>query len=635
MYADIAFPLKLHSLTYKIPEGASTDIEGRIVKASIGGRPALGLVVSVSAEPPVAKKKFREIEEVYGRFGSKAALPLILWLADYHVSTIGMALKTCFFEEAAALMQSGLVPSETDETQAAQGFYASMLYHAGSTKNELSLLADTVSGIKDNSKGIVALAPETVRLDQIAGALRAIFGERLCVLHGRLTKKKRMSAIERIISGDADVIAGTRSAVFAPLSNVSFISVAGEHSQSYKGEEGIRYNGRDVAVMRGFIEKSPVLLSSVCPSLESVYNSRTGKYVALNAKGFRIKGAGPMFADAVRSAVEGQQEVVRPKIEIINLQKRETISPAIIKQAKNIFSAGGRFLFLVNRQGYSLIRCDECGFMPRCGRCLVPMAFTKNNRVLRCGYCGETKPGFSVCPDCKSAKLSFFGAGTEKVKEEVERLLHAEALVIEKKHGRASAGEDMSGSSFVVGTSYARRKSKEQVFDGAAYLNIDAIVFQPDFRADEKAFQEIMELVQVIRPDSKIYLQTGDARRPLWNNLRHYDFGAFYDYELAQRKSLGYPPFSRTALLVVKSKSAVPGLQESVYSAVSSVSFPGLEILGPIERPPSGKAYRQQFHILLKAKDSRILHKASRSILGNLDGMKDVEAFADTNPYKI
>lgn len=634
MYADIAFPLKLHSLTYKIPEGASTDIEGRIVKASIGGRPELGLVVSVSAEPPVAKNRFREIEEVYGLFGSKGSLPLILWLADYYVSTIGMALKSCFFEEVAQLILSGIRPIEVEKASVTNGSYAAMLYHAGSVKGELSLIADTVSGLKDNSKGIVVLVPEAGMLELAASMLSDSCGERLCILHSKLTKKKRISAIERIISGAADIVIGTRSAIFSPLSQLSFISVAGEHSQAYKGEEGIRYNGRDAAVMRGFIEKSPVLLSSICPSLESVYNSMTGKYAALSAKDFGIKGLEPLFAKAVRSSVEKQQEVKRPAIEIVNIQGKNAVSPFITKQAKNVLSTGGRFMFYVNRHGYSLIRCEECGFMPRCSRCLVPLVFSKSGRILKCGYCAAVMQVPKACPDCKSLKLSFFGAGTEKVKEEIEKILGTEAHVLEKKPGRVSAKDDAAGFSFVVGTAYARRKVKEQVFDAAAFINIDALALQPDFRATEKAFQEVIELSQIVKPDGTIYIQTGDMKKPEWKMLREYNFRAFYDYELAQRKSLDYPPFSRITLLIIRTKKIMADLYGRLHSLISSIEQHGAEVLGPIEKP-AAKGYRQQFHVLLKAKDSRILQSAARDIIEKSGGIKDVEAFADTNPYKI
>ncbi|MBF0328639.1 MAG: primosomal protein N' [Nitrospirae bacterium] len=634
MYADIAFPLKLHSLTYKIPEGASTYIKGRIVKASIGGRPELGLVVSVSAEPPVAKKRFREIEEVYGLFGSEGALPLISWLADYYVSTIGMALKSCFFEEVAQLILSGIRPNEDVEAGVMQGSYAAMLYHAGSTKEELSLIRDTISDAKGISRGIIVLVPEAGFLERAASPLLDICGERLCILHSKLTKKKRMSAIERIISGDADIVLGTRSAIFAPLRQLSFISVAAEHSQAYKGEEGIRYNSRDAAVMRGFIEKSPVMLSSICPSLESVYNSMTGKYAVLSAKDFRVKGLEPLFATAVRSAVEKKQEAPRPAIEIVNIQGKSAVSPFITKQAKNILSADGRFLFYVNRHGYSLIRCEECGYMPRCSRCLVPLVFSKSGRMLKCGYCAAAGPVPTVCPDCKSLKLSFFGAGTEKVKEEVEKILGTEAHVLEKKPGRLSPKDDASGFSFVVGTAYARRKVKEQMFDAAAFVNIDAVALQPDFRAHEKAFQEAIELCQILKPDGTLYIQTGDMNKPEWKMLRSYDFRAFYNHELAQRKSLDYPPFSRITLLTIRTKKVVADLYGKLYALITSIEALGVEILGPIEKP-AAKGCRQQFQILLKGKDSRTIQSAARDILEKAGGIKDVEAFADTNPYKI
>src|SRR5208283_564060 len=164
--------------------------------------------------------------------------------------------------------------------------------------------------------------------------------------------------------------------------------VLAEHSRSYKAEEGLRYNGRDIAVMRGFHEKSCVLLSSICPSVESVYNVRVGKYVMLEDDRYESK----------------EKHVKSPKIKIVAMRgrggDRMIVSPEILKEARRLASLKERFLFLSSRKGYSLLRCEECGFVERCGTCDVPLVFHKGEDVLKCQYCGSTDKSSVSCKQC-------------------------------------------------------------------------------------------------------------------------------------------------------------------------------------------------------------------------------------------
>ncbi|MBI3593001.1 MAG: hypothetical protein HY099_05940, partial [Nitrospirae bacterium] len=307
MYADVVFPLKIPPHTYNVPPGAPSDLKGRLVKAPLAGRSSFGLIVDVFEKPDSSfKTDMKEIQSVLQHFASEQDISFLKWLSEYYLTPIGIALKSSFFDETIkAVNKSGVtkqavssLPELTHNVQQAADTgavtaepalsslcssiksktYRSFLFHAQSAMHEYSFLSDILFKMRDDINGVIILVPEIGWIERLESILKPIFGGRLTVLHSKLSKGKKSESIRRIVAAESDVVIGTRSAVLAPLSNISFIAVLGEHSRSYKGEEGLRYNGRDVAVMRGYIEKSCVCLSSICPSVESVYNSVIGKY---------------------------------------------------------------------------------------------------------------------------------------------------------------------------------------------------------------------------------------------------------------------------------------------------------------------------------------------------------------------
>src|SRR5208337_613551 len=469
MYVNVAFPLKLPPLTYKAPDGAPSDLIGRIVRAPLMGRNICGLVMSTCEKPEMLiNKDIREIQAIYQSVMSTSAIAFLQWLADYYLTPVGIALRSSFFEGIASIVTQGteeqpaaggpakpaIIPCEAANNATVSAIctnislrgYRSFLYRAESSGEERLLLIAALTHLKDSLRHAVILAPEIAHLEYIVSPLKELFGERVCVLHSKLSRKEAAGALKRIITGVSDIVVGTRSAILAPLKKVSFIAVLAEHSRSYKAEEGLRYSGRDIAVMRGFHEKACVLLSSICPSVESVYNVSVGKYVMLENDRDMSK--------------EGRAE--RPKIKIIAMGgargDRMILAPELIKEAKRLASLNERFLFLSSRKGYSLLRCEECGFVERCGICDVPLVFHKGEDVLKCQYCGSAEKSSVSCSQCGGNAIESYGAGTERVKEQVEMLLKAEALLVEKGRsvGRVITENSHDLAALVVGTSYAK-----------------------------------------------------------------------------------------------------------------------------------------------------------------------------------
>ncbi len=669
MYVNVAFPLKIPPLTYKAPDGAPADLTGRIVRAPLMGRNILGLVMSTCEKPEMAiKKDIREVREIYQNVMSTSAIAFLQWLADYYLTPVGTALRSSFFEEIASIVTKGtedqaaavgpgkpvIVPCEAATNAAVSAIctniglqgYRSFLYRAGSSSEERSLLIGALTLLKDSLRHAVILAPEIAHLEQIVSPLKDLFGERVCVLHSKLSRKEAAGALKRIIADVSDIVVGTRSAILAPIRKVSFIAVLAEHSSSYKAEEGPRYNGRDVAVMRGFHEKACVLLSSICPSVESVYNVRVGKYAMLEHDRRLLK----------------ERPAERPKIKIIAMRgaggDRMILSQEILKEARRIASLKERFLFLSSRKGYSMLRCEECGFVGRCGTCDVPLVFHKGEGVLKCRHCGSTEKSFVSCKQCGGTAIGAYGSGTERVKEQVELLLKAEALLVEKGRsvGRVITENNPDLAALVVGTSYAKglafKKSAavsaegagpagvevERPFSAAAFLNTDALLLQPDFRLYERAFQEIITVAQMVRQDGTVFLQTKMPQNNILRFIRAYDFDGFYRYELEQRKAFNNPPYAKLILFTVPFQDVQKEperLLAEMQRAAGAIGPGSVEVLGPVELPYHSKKYHRCIQLLLKSRDRNTLRDAARSVLKGLAKIKGAKIVVEVDPLKI
>lgn len=642
MYVDVVFPLKLPPLTYKAPEDAPHNLKGRIVKAPLMGKSHYGLVVSVTNETRLEKKKnIKEIQGIHHHFASESTLSFLKWLSDYYLAPIGIALKSSFFEEAVKTEDRShksevrvknneqKMEAENSEFQFIYNCiknknYKSFLYHAPSISHEYSLLDEVLNKSSSEMHGAIILVPEIGQIERLAPMLKNIFGERVCILHSSLTKKKRIDAIAQIIAGQSDVILGTRSAILAPLGNISLIAVMDEHSSSYKGEEGLRYNARNVAVMKGFMEKSCVLLSSVCPSVESIYNAKTGKYTALVGN--------------QQSAVSCQQiDLKRPKIKIVDIKKEKasTISRDILREAKVITAKGGKFLFLVNRKGYSVIRCEDCGHIIHCKKCEFPLVFYKGENIVRCHYCGYEESVSESCEKCKGSNIKPFGAGTERIKESLEDALKAEAILVENGTKSRFIMQAPDVASFVIGTHYTTRKLMDKKFNAVALFNIDELLAQPDFRAYERAFQKVIQLTEMVKPEGYLYLQTWNPKNKILKFIKNRDFHAFYEYELSQRRMLDYPPFSRIILFNVFMKRDSGKFLNDIQKIIENTNTNGLELLGPVEIPSSLKSYKHCIQILMKSQDRKMLHSAAEKLLSKFEKLKGAKINVDVDPLKV
>jgi primosomal protein N' (replication factor Y) len=648
-FLDVLFPVSLGPLTYRCPNELSERAEpGMIVSAPLRNKVTKGIIKgrSVKALPGETK----EILAIHGDtpvLGGKM-LHLLEWMSEYYVSEEGLVLKNMLPREAftkvkqkKAKVHPPSVPSLVrSDREGLKGDYLSsfkninsgsecrildsvkkdrhetFLLHAPSSSYEYSFLLEILSEIRD----AILLAPEVLLADNLYTLLKERLGGRVCLFHSGMSGGKRSEAIDRILSGRSDIVLGTRSAIFTPMKKVSFISVLHEHSSSYKQEEGLRYNGRDVAVMRACLERATILLSSICPSFESLFNCRKGKYRLL----------------------ESEAVAKKTRIRIIDMRYEKLLKPYLSKKvidaAAKFMKRDGKVMFVINRRGYStLLQCAECNHIEECPVCKIPLVFHKQDLQVKCHYCGYSTKVPERCSRCKGHSIELLGAGTQRVQEDIEKFLEIKTLRFDSDtSSKRSEVESLVGAAhsddtrIVVGTKMmTRRLGFDGGFSMAAILNTDLFLNLPDFRSTEKLYQEIMSVGDRIMTSGEVFIQTRMPQHYLFKCIRNSDYSAFFREELERRKSLHYPPYSRLLLLRFISDKDLFGELSDVKSRI----YKEVEILGPsLSKNTKGK---NEFKLLLKSSVRGDLHFVTKTFVESFKDSKNVKIKVDVDPISI
>ncbi|MFN3396266.1 MAG: primosomal protein N' [Thermodesulfovibrionales bacterium] len=609
---DILFPLNISPLTYNVPEDLKGLVKpGQFVKAHVKNTERVGLVIGRSS--------VQGLKPIKGLCGSEPIiseplLKLIEWMSDYYMVNKGLVFKTMysgeFFEAVSELSAKG-GPGCDLPVPMNKGRYHTLLFHIPSFEEEISFLSD----LSEKKRNIIILCPERSHIEKVEEELSPLVGERLSLLHGDLSKKKRREVYSRIISGRSDIVIGTRIAVFAPLRDLSTIVVLNEEDASYKNIQGMKFQGRDVAVMRGYLEKAEVVLSSTAPSVESLYNAMRGKYQFVRYKG-----------------------KVRGKVEIIDMNRSPKVSPYISKRvievAKASLKKGGSILFLVNRKGYSLIRCSDCDYIEGCENCKVPLVYHRDKNLLLCHYCKKRFQVKELCPACGGATLETVGAGIQRIEAEIKRYLGVNPFRLEK-------GVKIEGfkrlpkkeSLVIVSTGIIRQLIPQGFFSTCIFINPDIHLQFPDFKSGERLFQGLSNMRDWIRPDGSFLIQTRFPENHIYHAFRKGSIDKFYDIELSMRRSLLYPPFSRFATVSITSG------EEDIIFLKEILNSPDVKELIQScrhhESTLSGDKKRYLWRLVFKSSSKKRLHDGITGLIRATEGKKGIKIVVDVDPESI
>lgn len=476
----------------------------------------------------------------------------------------------------------------------------------GSGKTEVYIRA-LRAALQKGKTGIV-LVPEIALTPQTVSRFRAHFGDRIAVLHSRMSHGERYDAWRNLRNGRFTVAIGPRSAIFAPLANVGLIIVDEEHEASYKQmDPAPRYHARDVAVMRAHMEHAVCVLGSATPSLESFRNAEKGKYTLL--------------AMPERVPVEGHDAAPLPTVEVVDLAREYkirrlpgTLSHQLKEAIKLRLEKKEGVILLQNRRGFSpFVTCKSCGHTPECPNCAVSLTYHRYGNKLTCHYCGHSKRHVSQCPECHADEVSQIGVGTQRVEEELQELF-PEARILrmdmdttsgKNSHHRILKDFGNRKADILLGTQMVAKGLDFPHVTLVGIVDADTSLFMPDFRAAERTFQLLMQVAgRTGRGDlrGEVILQTRRPDHAAIHLATTHDYAAFVKRELEERKELGYPPFGRMANVEFRAPSESAARETARKWTDDLVGLkPVVEVYGP--QPPVIGRIKQQFrfHTLLKA----------------------------------
>jgi primosomal protein N' (replication factor Y) len=490
---------------------------------------------------------------------------------------------------------------------------------------------------------VLVLVPEIALISQTEGRFRARFGDRVAILHSGLSAGERYDQWIRIVRGEVSIAIGARSAVFAPLANIGIIIVDEEHDTSYKQDSRLRYNARDLAVVRAKQQNAVALLGSATPSIQSFYNVKTAKF----------KGV------TLTERVENRS---LPKVTVVDLRKnrdvrgsRRFITPELYEAMGTTLGRGEQVLLFLNRRGFaSYPVCSACGEAIRCKNCDISLTLHQKVNAYKCHYCGFTRASVSSCISCGSSKIMLLGLGTEKV-ESMIKMLFPQASVArmdrDTTRRKGSMIKILKGLrnrtiDVLVGTQMVAKGHDFPNITLVGIICADLSLNFPDFRAGERTFQLLAQVAgragRGIVP-GRVILQTYTPDHFSILSATDQDLKTFYKAEIGFRKSLNYPPFSRVVQIKISGKTkektrqhaqTIGDLCNTLKQKNKSLSR-SLEILGPIEAPLFKIARKYRWQILLKGLEVKPLHRflnhlwlENRSIINR----PDVNVVLDVDP---
>ncbi|MBK7533693.1 primosomal protein N' [Piscinibacter sp.] len=614
---------------------------GTLVRAPLGRRDLLGIVWSQGAGA-LAESELRPLTAVLGELPplDDAWRALVDFASGYYQRGLGelalavlppelhkldggqLAARLRKLHKAMALPPDAVAevapaPSEAQAAvldQLAQAPPAvPVLLHGitGSGKTEIYLHA--AARALDAGRQALVLVPEINLTPQLEARFAARFtGRRIVSLHSGLTPAQRLRSWLAAHLGLADLVLGTRMAVFAPMPRLGLIVVDEEHDPSYKQQEGARYSARDLAVYRARLQDARVLLGSATPSLESWQRANEGRYLRLSLPA-RIGGAS------------------LPRVRLVDMNQQPkgqgagtALSPPLIEAIRQRIARGEQSLVFLNRRGYApVLHCADCGWKSGCPHCSAWRVFHKLDRTLRCHHCGFTERVPRACPDCGNLDIAPIGRGTERLEEQIAQLLAGDdgrppriARIdadstrlkgsLEAQLGAVHAGE----VDVLVGTQMITKGHDFRRITLVAAVNPDSALFSSDFRAPERLFALLMQAGGRAgrstdhAQQSEMWVQSWHPQHPLYAALRQHDFAAFAASQLKEREAAGLPPFAHLAMLRADAKQAEAAQAFLQAAAELAANLPGAEsvsVYAPVPLPVARVAGVERMQMMVES----------------------------------
>jgi len=520
--------------------------------------------------------------------------------------------------------------------------YASFLLHGitGSGKTEVYIRA--IEATIETGRGAIMLVPEIALTPQFISIFQARFGDKIAQLHSGLSQGERFDEWRRIRNKEVQIVIGARSAIFAPLDSPGIIVVDEEHDSAYKQDQRTCYNARDLALVKGKMNNAVVILGSATPMLETYYNTKIGKINYLHLS-HRINNR-PL-----------------PRIEVVDMRNEKSgvlLTPKLINAIRKRWGRREQTLLFLNRRGFApFVMCQKCGYTLHCSNCDVSLVYHHNKRALLCHYCNYYIPAPDTCPHCRSHKVKKFGFGTEKLEKEVLR--HFPAMNVGRLDKDTTAKRNSlqhilrqfrtGKTDLLIGTQMIALGHDLPRVTLVGIIAADQSLNFPDFRAGEKTFQLLTQVAGRSgrgRIPGKVIIQTYNPHYPSIRMAITQNFQSFYEQEIAHRKDLDYPPFSRLVNFRIIGRSLVRTRKFAAMLGKLTMelkheedSFQNtIEILGPAEAPWEKLKGNYRWQMLVKGRNRKILHRFAEKIIIDVKPqikISGVQLSVDVDPINL
>jgi primosomal protein N' (replication factor Y) len=495
--------------------------------------------------------------------------------------------------------------------------FSGILLHGVTGSGKTAVYLAGMRAVLEGGRSAILLVPEIGLTPAVAADLHQIFGDEVAILHSALSDKERAQQWHRIRNGEARMVVGTRSAVFAPVADLALIIVDEEHDSSYKQEETPRYHARDVAVVRAKMANAVVVMGSATPSLESYFNAKKNKYALVE------------LPDRVERRPLPEVEIIDMRQEFQETGQEQVISRKLAAEIKERFERKEQVMVLLNRRGYSpVVLCRTCGKTLQCRNCAISMTHHKREHKMVCHYCGFIAPVPKVCAECGSEYVYFLGTGSEKLEE----LLHGmfpQARIARLDRDTVRGHEDFERTlnalnegelDLLAGTQMIAKGHDIHGVTLVGVVGADSALGLPDFRAAERTFQLLTQVAgRAGRGQSpgKVVLQTYFQDHYAVQYAAHHDFTGFYEKELRFRSWMQYPPYSALANVLIRSDKLDEAL---LWSGTLGKWFDqnrheGVRVLGPAAAPILRLKRDYRYHFVLKSPSRQKLNATLRAML--------------------
>lgn len=660
IYLEIILNLPINrgfTYSYIPPEDEKPDLVPQIGKRAeimFGNKKTEGFIIGISDRIPatcaVDEKKIKPVRRIIDKealFNSEL-IETAKWISHYYLCALGEAVFAMIPSGRREISAGGFSFEEefsnsaknelSDEQQKAvdeilknpTGFH--YIYGpTGTGKTEVFLtLAEKMIA---NDKDVIYLVPEIGLTGQVAKAVANRFKNSAAIIHSGLTPSQKLGEWRRIMRKEARIVIGARSAIFAPVQNLGLIIIDEEHDGSYKSGSSPRYHSRQVAMHRCSNLKAPLVMGSATPSAEAWHGMQKGT----------------IFRHTLTKRLAGGE---MPRIACIDLTRAQNdgcISKPLQENIQKTLESGHQAILFLNRRGFThFFRCNSCGYELICKNCSVPLTYHKNDNKLRCHYCGWSVYPPESCPQCGSMDIGTSGFGTEYIEAETRakfpnaKIVRLDTDALKNKEELLKTLEDFKNKKYdiMLGTQMVAKGLNFPNLQLVGVILADAGLHMPDFRAGERTFSLLTQVAGRAGryfPDGKVIVQTySPTREPVFYACKN-QIEKFYDYELAQRKALDFPPFSRLLRIVFRSfdKNLAYEISNEAADILLKNIPRGVEIIGPAECPIEKLNSSWRYQILLKGNSILPLQAAARKLLFEYSHNQNAYVEYDVDPVSL